>query len=83
LPATLVFDYPTVEALTGFLVQELSLVEAEAQPEAIPPVAEAGALRRLRQDNTLEEALTELEELSDEEAEALLLAELRKPRGGI
>ncbi|TXC66105.1 KR domain-containing protein [Piscinibacter aquaticus] len=57
LPATLLFDYPTLEALAAFLVQRLELSPAEALPAA-------GGERRA------------VASMSDEEAEALLLAEL-------
>jgi NADPH:quinone reductase-like Zn-dependent oxidoreductase len=74
LPATLVFDYPTVEALVRFLTQELSRTEtgsADTRPETI-----------MAPDSTLVEALAELEQLSDEEAEALLFSELRNSSKG-
>ncbi|MGQ3195994.1 MAG: SDR family NAD(P)-dependent oxidoreductase [Hydrogenophaga sp.] len=64
LPATLLFDYPTLDALATSLLRTLGLeVEAApaqsfAAPAAAPP------------------ALDELADLSDEEAEALLLKEL-------
>lgn len=61
LPATLLFDYPTLDALAASLLRTLGL-EVEAAPAK--PVAVAAP------------ALDELAELSDEEAEALLLKEL-------
>jgi acyl transferase domain-containing protein/NADPH-dependent curcumin reductase CurA/acyl carrier protein len=64
LPATLLFDYPTLDALATSLLRTLGL-EAEAAPArpiAAPTAAPA--------------ALDELADLSDEEAEALLLKEL-------
>jgi hypothetical protein len=77
LPATLVFDYPTVEALTGFLADQLlpttydgNGAEPQDQPVAIEPVA------------VKEIHLAELEELSDEEAEAMLLAQLKQMQEG-
>jgi acyl carrier protein len=66
LPSTLLFDYPTVDALTDFLAQELWPVEKPAaqvmEPEISSPEARAAA--------------GEVENLSDEDAETLLLAEL-------
>lgn len=57
LPATLLFDHPTVAALTLSLGQQVLGLEA---PE---PPAPAGAARRL---------MEEIDQLSDEEATALL-----------
>lgn len=65
LPATLVFDYPTVEALAGYLEREI-----------FPPAA-IGAAAGGEKDAT-----PDLAELSEAEAEALLLAELDAMRGG-
>jgi acyl carrier protein len=59
LPATLLFDYPTLDALATSLLRTLGL-EAEATPPAAPASA----------------AFDAMAELSDEEAEALLLKEL-------
>ncbi|MBK8323389.1 MAG: SDR family NAD(P)-dependent oxidoreductase [Betaproteobacteria bacterium] len=64
LPATLLFDYPTLEALSAFLARVIDL-EIEAPRETA--TAEAGAALA---------AKARLAALSDEEAEALLLAEL-------
>jgi polyketide synthase 12/myxalamid-type polyketide synthase MxaB len=74
LPATLVFDYPTVETLARFLIQELSRTEmgsADSRPETAT-----------MQDSTAVEALAEIEQLSDEEAEALLFSELTNSSKG-
>lgn len=62
LPATLLFDYPTLDALTTSLLRTLGL---EVEATASKPAAAATPA-----------ALDELAELSDEEAEALLLKEL-------
>ena len=69
LPATLLFDYPTLETLTDFLLKEL----APSQP----PAASAPAIP-----DRAVMAAAELALLSEAEAEALLLAELSagKPR---
>jgi len=63
LRSTLLFDYPTVEGLVDYLLEEVLAFSTES---ADPPleVSDAG--------------LTELEQLSEAEAESLLLAELEK-----
>jgi polyketide synthase 12/myxalamid-type polyketide synthase MxaB len=62
LPATLAFDYPTVAAITGFLASEvLSLSTAHDEPS---PPGETDA------------PAASVNDLSDEEAEALLAEEL-------
>jgi hypothetical protein len=62
LPATLLFDYPTLEALTGYLAKLWALEEA-AQPA---PSARAAA----------PDVAGSVGNMSEAEAEALLLAEL-------
>lgn len=61
LRATVLFDYPSVDALSRFLLHELF---AEAEPA---PTATRAAF-----------TAAQVEQLSDDEAEALLLAELRE-----
>ena len=63
LPATLLFDYPSLDALAAYLLIALDLVPA-AEPTGVPATATSPA------------AGDDLAALSDEEAEALLLAEL-------
>lgn len=70
LPATLVFNYPTINDISQYLLYEvLDLGEKEKPSETGSPA-----------DNTahedMEEVINELENLSDEEAEALLLKKL-------
>ena len=66
LPATLVFDYPHVEAISGYLLQLLSLEPQTAQqaPAQKPEAAATGVSE------------AEVADLSDEEIEALLLKKL-------
>ena len=66
LPATLLFDYPTLGALAGHLGR---LLVPESAPESAPPASPR------------DEVLAQLERLSEDEAEALLLEELREPKG--
>ena len=66
LPATMVFNYPTIEALAGYLLTDvLKLAEAETEDEA-----ESG------NEKEMDKTIDEIENLSDEEAEALLLQSL-------
>jgi acyl transferase domain-containing protein/acyl carrier protein len=71
LPATLLFDYPTLETLAGYVFDDVLALgngQAEEQAEAKEEADQRAA------------AVAELEQLSDEEAEALLLAELSNPK---
>ncbi|MBI5785595.1 MAG: SDR family NAD(P)-dependent oxidoreductase [Rhodocyclales bacterium] len=63
LPATLLFDYPTLDALTDHLARILGLEPAHAASDSAPA-------------KSADKGRTELAALSDEDAEALLLAEL-------
>jgi acyl carrier protein len=67
LAPTLVFDYPTVEALSGYLAREVLSLESAAT-----------SLAESQQVNDAPEAmtLTRLQQLSEDEAEALLIKKL-------
>lgn len=71
LPATLLFDYPTIEALTEFLNHQLW---PEAKPASEDFLEEAKPITVGATTASTEAA--EVAKLSDEEAEALLQAEL-------
>lgn len=60
--ATLIWRYPSVDALVGYFIEQL----APARDQ--PPVAE------LPSDVEIEQLVAQLDELSDDEAEAMLLA---------
>lgn len=66
LPATLLFDYPTLDALAAHLVRVLEL---EGAPSAAAPSADGAA-------SVAVSTLAAVSALSDDEAEALLLREL-------
>lgn len=61
LPATLAFDYPTITAIAGFLLRHLGLTSEAAPTMTVEHIADA---------------VDEIDAMSDEEAEALLLQEL-------
>ncbi len=66
LPVTMVFNYPNVEALTGYILRDvLALEKSEEMPEEV-----------VTKSPELGEVLSEIEKLTDEEAEALLLEKL-------
>ncbi len=66
LPATLLFDYPTITAVADYLAKEVLALETTVQTVDEPP----------QSNGKQADAMHELEKLSDEEAEALLLEEL-------
>lgn len=65
---TLVYEYPTIAALTEFLASD----QASKPVRAGNPTAATGL------NVSLEDRLTDLEQLSDDEAEAMLLDRLNK-----
>ncbi|MHB1132624.1 MAG: SDR family NAD(P)-dependent oxidoreductase [Chloroflexota bacterium] len=69
LPATLLFDYPTIEDLTGFLLRELLPAEPPPASSLADSASESGSANA-------QSAADALACLSDDEAAALLLQEL-------
>ncbi len=70
LPATLLFDYPTLDTLADFLAKEL-------WPSETPPTPSV-----VEEDRAVSNQAAELAELSEDEAEALLLQELALNKRG-
>jgi polyketide synthase 12/myxalamid-type polyketide synthase MxaB len=62
LPATLLFDYPSVDELTGYLARNVLQLDFESSAQSLPEPADVD--------------LQEIAAMSDEQAEALLLREL-------
>jgi acyl carrier protein len=71
LPATLLFDYPSISALTDYLLANAVASSAES---AVRPASHAAASPRASSSQMMDEAT--IAALSDEEAEALLIKEL-------
>ena len=69
LPATLIFDHPTVEAIAAFIERDVLRLSPPPVPEQRAPSAVADA------------AATDVVDLSDEEVEALLLERLKTLEG--
>lgn len=69
LPTTLVFDYPTVEDLSEYLAREVLFLDSTTASQA-----------ESQKDNDTQRAtiLAKLEQLSEEEAEALLIKRLKE-----
>ena len=76
LPATLLFDYPTLDALADYLARVLDI----ASDARAASGADAASLRTPTGDGA--EAADDLTALSDDEAEALLLEELNGATAG-
>ncbi len=75
LPATLVFDYTTVEALSAYLLERVAA-------DGAPAVGAGTEAASGTEDSVEQVELADIESLSDEEAEAQLLAELKALRNG-
>jgi len=68
LPATLMFDYPTIDAIAAHLRQE-ALALSPTQPDAAAPAATPAPPTPARSED-------EVAQMSDQEVEALLLQRL-------
>jgi acyl transferase domain-containing protein/acyl carrier protein/phospholipid N-methyltransferase len=67
LPATLLFDYPTIDALTDFILHQVLGTEVVAPPAAAPAQAPGSA-----------SLVGAIEDLSDEEVERMLAARAKR-----
>ncbi|MBI5563326.1 MAG: type I polyketide synthase [Chloroflexi bacterium] len=79
LPATLLFDYPTIDGLVDFLTKEFMPVESQPVQSG---VSEQRAVPSSATDLTADLAMADLATLSEDEAEALLLQELASGQQG-
>ena len=67
LPATLVFNYPSIDAISEHLINDILKFEDKTEQEAIAETED---------EVVLDDVLDEIENMSDEEVEALLLKKL-------
>ncbi len=67
LPATLIFDYPTIEEITDYLLREVLVFASEDLPQDTTAP-----------DAPLPDASPDIETLSDSDVEAMLLEKLKK-----
>ncbi len=70
LNPTVLFDYPTLESLAGYVVRDVLHLECQGEP---PPVKAEEALQEVRQ-----QVLADVEVMSDDEMDALVNAQLEK-----
>ncbi len=73
LPATLVFDYPTVSAIADYIMNEMDLVPTGAKQESPLTKSDEDISGKGSMDNLLDE----LEGLSDEEVDRLLAEQMK------
>ncbi len=82
LPVTLVYDYPTLSQLKGYIVNLLTASErpSESNSDKIYDTKKNSNQQSVKQsiEDTLKNGLEDIENISDDEAEALLLQELSK-----
>ncbi len=67
LPGSLVFDYPTIEAIANYLAEKVFAV-------ALPSTSSSAPMKKV--DEQEQQTLAQLQQLSDDEAEALLTEKL-------
>jgi acyl carrier protein len=76
---TLLFDYPTLEGLTGYILHDLLQMEVADQgiaEEEVEPEAEAKAEQAIEE--VREQAMTEVEGMSEEDMDAAVAEELKR-----
>jgi hypothetical protein len=79
LNPTLLFDYPTLESLAGYIVREM--LHLECGPAGAPAAALAGEAvggQTAEDEAAREQAAGEIEEMTDEAIDALMSEELNR-----
>ena len=74
LPATLVFDYPTVSAIAEYIMTEMDLIPTDAKQELPSTKSNEDISGKESMDNLLDE----LEGLSDEEVDRVLAEQMKE-----
>jgi acyl transferase domain-containing protein/acyl carrier protein len=78
IPASLAFDYPTVEALSDYFLNEL--FPTQSQEQDVESKSEESSPQPSRSEQPLTSTKSNVDNLSDSEAEALLLSKLENMR---
>jgi acyl carrier protein len=73
---TIVYEYPSVESLARFLATEVTQFEDTASTQTDPLLGKS--VQATIDANQMDDAISRLEQISDEEAEALLLKKLAR-----
>jgi hypothetical protein len=76
LPATLVFDYPTVSAIADYIMTTMDLVPTDAKQGSLSTKTKED----ISDNGSMDNLLDELEGLSDEEVDKLLAEQIKEEK---
>jgi acyl transferase domain-containing protein/NAD(P)-dependent dehydrogenase (short-subunit alcohol dehydrogenase family) len=77
----LLFDYPTLERLAGYVVRDVFHLESDASPDAAPDAEPEAAAKKAADeiaDEIQEQALAEVQSMSEEDMDAVVAEQLTK-----